>query len=114
MATIMDKLKSFLNIGVKVKAGTLEKELIVMDPAKVTSNKPKLRRATNRELAKWLREGNGDVGYGMDGIPVAFIGFRYYANEEDFPVREDVYIRKWEDTEWHEPTADYLGLEDRV
>lgn len=26
----------------------------------------------------------------------------------------DIYfVRKWDDTEWHQPTREYLGLEDK-
>ncbi len=31
---------------------------------------------------------------------------------KEFTSDKDWRIRKWEDEEWHEPTADYMGLED--
>ena len=29
-----------------------------------------------------------------------------------FEKPEKMLVRKWEDTEWHSPTREYLGLED--
>ncbi len=60
---------------------------------------PKPRRATNRELAKWLAQGNGERVFVDDH------------RSDNLPVSECVRVRKWDDEEWHEPTADYMGLE---
>ena len=70
---------------------------------------PKPRRATMRELAKWLAQGNGEMKVG-ELVKHYFFEIKYY--EEDFPSYESWKIRKWEDTEWHEPTIDYMGLEE--
>ena len=71
---------------------------------------PKPRRATNRELAKWLAQGNGEystkIGNGICSQCV-------YNKATCYDIcSEHIVIRKWEDTEWHEPTANYMGLED--
>ncbi len=60
---------------------------------------PKPRRATNRELAKWLAQGNGERVFVDD------------PRSDNLPVSECVRVRKWDDEDWHEPTADYMGLE---
>ena len=70
----------------------------------------KPRRATNRELAKWLAKGNGEVKYSSQYAVKMHI--EYGAKGDNEPCHESFRIRKWEDTEWHEPTIDYLGIED--
>lgn len=42
-----------------------------------------------------------------------FISFNYGPKSEDDPVIEYYKIRKWEDTEWHDPTVDYMGIEEK-
>lgn len=74
--------------------------------------KPAPSRATNRELAKWLAQGNGEVNIYNTEVHTYFNYTPENANSEC--NEEKFKVRKWEDTEWHEPTADYLGLEDRV
>jgi len=67
---------------------------------------PKPRRATNRELARWLAQGNGEIqNLERGSILTALI---YSTNEEHEDCLEDKMVRKWSDTEWHEPTVDYL------
>ena len=71
------------------------------------------RRATNRELAKWLAQGNGEF---TEGIEVSGKGLftkttiYYDASLSNNAVNDDVKVRKWDDTEWHEPTVDYMGI----
>lgn len=73
---------------------------------------PKPRRATNRELSKWLAQGNGEWGISKFGvIEKAEIGWFYDTGYEKQTLHSELRVRKWEDSEWHEPTADYLGLE---
>lgn len=75
----------------------------------------KPRRATNRELAMWLALGNGEKKrldeYEKEGVVFASIEFTYELGDADRPVDECYFIRRWKETEWHEPTVDYLGLE---
>lgn len=68
---------------------------------------PKPRRATNRELAKWLSAGCGEY---TSQISLIFNAFTYDESETNTEVRNYVKVRKWEDTEWHEPTIDYMGI----
>ena len=71
---------------------------------------PKPRRATNRELARWLAQGNGE--WKLEG-PVGeedqcSSDFVYLEINEKYKLDCDVLVRKWSDTEWHEPTVDYM------
>ena len=63
---------------------------------------------TNRELARWLSEGNGEAKI----VNNVFIHWTYGEIEVDKNVEDNVSVRKWDDTEWHKPTREYLGLED--
>ena len=71
---------------------------------------PKPLRATNLELMKWLAQGKGilkisetaSVYTKVDDLNERILG-------NDCPT--GIVVRKWEDKEWHEPTADYMGLE---
>ena len=70
---------------------------------------PNPRRATNLELMKWLAQGNGYCTNALNSEVGAT--YEFYADIADKPCSESFHIRKWEDKEWHEPTADYMGLE---
>jgi hypothetical protein len=70
---------------------------------------PKPRRATNRELSRWLAHGNGECLGSQDDADTAW---NYPMESSNAPLCEGAKVRKWSDTEWHEPTVDYLGLED--
>lgn len=70
---------------------------------------PKPRRATNRELAKWLAHGNGELN--VNGCSSIYQDCSYDIGKENEIADEFLRVRKWDDTDWHEPTADYLGLE---
>lgn len=87
------------------------------------SEKPKSRRATNRELAKWLAKCNGEMTFKskseIDHLVYSSHCYEEeYADEEcDKALKRDddgswIVVRKWGDKEWHEPTAEYLGLEE--
>ena len=66
--------------------------------------------ATNIQLAEWLAKGFGIMKRFISG----YISNRIYFNEdiENSTVGNGILVRKWDDTEWHEPTREYLGLED--
>ena len=66
---------------------------------------PKPRRATNRELSRWLAQGNGECLGSQDDADTAW---NYPQECSDTDVREGAKVRKWEDTDWHEPTVKYL------
>lgn len=70
--------------------------------------KPKSRRATKRELSKWLAQGKGEFNsYGFSGT-----AFNYRETDADKQVEHSL-VRKWTDTEWYEPTIEYLGIDDK-
>lgn len=70
---------------------------------------PKPRRATNRELARWLAQGNGEVKIPSDEIHTYF---NYTLNKANSECDGEIFkVRKWEDTEWHEPDVFYMEIE---
>lgn len=70
---------------------------------------PESERVTYRELARWLAKGNGEVKNADTICP----NWNYYDDEENKPVEDSFLVREWDDTEWHKPTREYLGLEDK-
>ena len=70
---------------------------------------PEQKKVTNRELACWLAGGNGEAKI----VNNVFINWTYGEIEADKNVEDNVSVRKWDDTEWHKPTREYLGLEDK-
>ena len=71
---------------------------------------PMPRRASNREFSKWLAQGKGEY---KSGIGVILTSFSYDGLKMDEPVDSAYMVRMWEDTDWHEPTVDYMGIEDK-
>ncbi len=69
---------------------------------------PKPRRATNRELAKWLAQGNGEICDTSYNKVHAKIHFDYEVDSIECDSR--YRIRKWNDTDWHEPDVAYMGI----
>lgn len=65
-------------------------------------------RVTHLQLARWLAEGKGQVLYGGGRLPTT--NYSYGLGEDAKPVPKDVQVRKWGDTEWHEPTLEYMGI----
>lgn len=63
--------------------------------------------ATYRELAHWLSEGNGEVMWSN----CVYTDWSYVNDDENKAIDESLSVRKWDDTEWHKPTMEYLGLE---
>lgn len=69
---------------------------------------PKSRRATNRELAKWLADGNGQIVNHRSNIVHHEYSYGFGFDNES--ILSTFAIRKWDDEEWHQPTIDYIGL----
>ena len=67
----------------------------------------KSKPVTYRELARWLAEGNGQYRR----ILTTGSAFTYANEDDNNTVDELMDVRKWNDTEWHKPTREYLGLE---
>ena len=70
---------------------------------------PESKLVTYRELARWLSEGNGEVMWSK----TVCSNWNYSNDEENKALDESFTVRKWDDTEWHKPTREYLGLEDK-
>lgn len=68
---------------------------------------PKVRIATNSELSQWLAKGNGEVHH--NGI--VYVYWNYDYKDANTIVKSSILVKKFKDTEWHEPTIDYLGLQ---
>ena len=69
---------------------------------------PEQKKATNRELACWLAKGNGELK--VDDL--VYSNCNYYNDQENNPIKDSLLVRRWDETEWHKPTHEYLGLED--
>ncbi len=69
---------------------------------------PKPRRATNRELSKWLAKGHGEYRNQIGAVSNLYI---YVDLETDVAVPSYIRVRKWDDADWHEPVVDYMGIE---
>lgn len=64
---------------------------------------------TQRELARWLAQGNGEVKFKPE-LHTCYTKFGYIDNDGHRPVPQEYTVRKFEDTEWHSVTREYLGL----
>ena len=74
---------------------------------------PKPRRATNRELSKWLAKGHGEYTNTQCSKCAAssYSTYAYLFDSEESEVGYNILVRKWDDVGWHEPTVDYMGIE---
>ena len=70
---------------------------------------PESKPVTYRELARWLAEGNGEVMLANNVLS----NWNYSTDDEAKALDENLSVRKWDDKEWHQPTREYLGLEDK-
>ena len=70
---------------------------------------PESKTVTYRELARWLSECNGELMWANTVLS----NWNYSTDEENKALDESLSVRKWDDTEWHKPTREYLGLEDK-
>ena len=65
----------------------------------------KKRRWTNRELAKWIWQGNGQVK-NRDGYYTLIACTAYDIRDDNKPCPDYYVIRGWDETEWHEPEVE--------
>ena len=73
---------------------------------------PKPRRATYREVSRWLAQGNGEITKGPSNRLPCESTIYYDSRASNEPCHSNILIRKWDDDDWHEPTIDYIGIED--
>ncbi len=71
--------------------------------------KLKPRRATWKELAYWLMDGKGLVV--DENTSRVDTGVFFNRVDLDAEVSDNLKVMRRDDTDWHEPTVDYLGLE---
>lgn len=76
--------------------------------AKITE-KQKPRRATWKELAYWLMDGKGLVV--DENTSRVDTGVFFNRVDLDAEVSDNLKVMRRDDTDWQEPTVDYLGLE---
>lgn len=62
---------------------------------------------TNRELSRWLAEGNGEVSNELDVVCTRHSYIR--SDENDF-VPHNYRIRKWCDVDWRYISRSYMEL----
>jgi hypothetical protein len=62
--------------------------------------------ATNREVAKWLAEGNGMAMHSEGTVTINIV---FDITNIDEPCKYKVC--KWEDRYWHDATHEYLGID---
>jgi len=60
-------------------------------------------RMTNRQLSEWLAKGNGEMTLENNDSYI-YTEKVHFKGDADKPVRDDVIIRRWRDTEWSKPT----------
>lgn len=90
----------------KLKRNVMDLYLYRYQHCALLPDQPEPRRATNRELARWLIEGKAQIRHSDSDM--VYVGWNYKEFEDDLPCSNNVLVRKWDDTEWHEPTVDYL------
>lgn len=71
------------------------------------SYKPKPRRMTECQLSMWLAKGNG-IFTKAEFNHLAFASHNYVITYADTEVPDGWKVRKWDSTEWVEPTTDLL------
>lgn len=77
----------------------------------ILPEKPAPRIATNRELARWLAQGNGEWCNCIGDSSRAAIEWWYDHGHSETKAK-NVFVRKWDDTEWHEPDVEYMSIEE--
>ena len=63
------------------------------------------RRMTNREIAKWIMQGNGQVKR-RDGNYALAAYNAYDIRDDNKPCPDYIVVRGWDETEWHEPEVE--------
>ena len=68
---------------------------------------------TNRELSRWLAEGNGEVCIASsfsDALDVVRTRYSYLRSDEDEFIPRSYRVRKWCDVDWRCISRSYMGL----
>ena len=81
-----------------VEVETSEGKMYLANGAEI----PKKRRMTNRELAKWLAQGNGECRFNSGIRSTTYT----YTHDNEPVTDKNVTIRGWNEEEWHEPEVE--------
>lgn len=73
---------------------------------------PKPRRATWKELAYWLMDGKGLVV--DENTSRVDTGVFFNRIDLDAEVSDNLKVMRRDDTEWHEPDVDYMGIKEDI
>lgn len=69
---------------------------------------------SNRELARWIAQGRGELVFAYEGKVLddsaAVHSYEYEWVDSDKPVPSSVLVRSWAHVDWVPPTRSYLGL----
>lgn len=82
----------------------LNPERYRIKPEEPDESKP----VTNRELARWLAHGNGELFF--PEVERCCTNFNYDDDKRNKPIDTRFLVIKWEDEEWVKPTRGYMGL----
>lgn len=63
----------------------------------------KPRRMTNKELFKWLAQGNGAMRWSRHELSQVTTLFTYDDYQENYTVASGIIIRGFDESEWHDP-----------
>ncbi len=74
--------------------------------SKVNYEPKKKRRKTNRELARWLAQGNGQAKNINSSVITSPRGLMYDEGDDNKPCPDYLVIRGWDEAEWHEPEVE--------
>ena len=94
----------------QLKCNVMDLYLYRYQHCAILPDPPKPRRATWLEVARWCATGNGLV-YDTDRDKID-TGIMFKPSNEHEPIVDEIKVRKWSDTEWHEPDVDYLEVAD--
>ena len=96
---------------IDIEATNINWEMYELERIELRVKPEEPKPVTERELARWLAQGNGEYyEYDCDGWESHRCS-EYQYDQDNLPVPK-VMVRKWEDEEWHLPTREYMGLED--
>lgn len=110
-ANIREAIVAAILPGVGFPVVTIDEDGIIQSFHLYCAEIPKPRRATWKELAYWLMDGCGLVMDTLtDKVDTGVIFEKKHIDEE---VGERWLVMRRDDTDWHEPTAEYLGLEEK-
>ena len=102
-------LPSSFNKGIGMQS-VITEEKQYWNHCAILPEDPTPRRATWLELSKWISKGEGLV---LDELIERIdTGIIFKVDYQNNPVDDKIKVRKWDDTEWHEPDVEYIGIEE--